>query len=256
MTKLAIIGNSHVGAYVEARTAIEAAFPGLDLSFFVFPRHDLKSARHDETGLLAAVGEHNTALPTEIDLSAQDGILVVGQPFGMIGLNALLAAADVLGWADTGKSRNISPALFAAYLGNAVNLAARRLMKYFRDDGRFAYAPQPLVTDLAEAGSSKMASLAAHPEAARIFPLWHDALARVARELPCRIVPQPDHLRDSAVFTPRRLARTAALPREKTPGPADHIHMTPEYALEHFRAFAETWPELFDTTGRKSKKES
>ena len=256
MTRLAIIGNSHVGAYVQAQRTIETAFPGLALSFFVFPRHNLKSARYHKSGLLTAVGDHNVDLPTELDLATQDAILVVGQPFGMIRLNNLLAEADVLGWANTGKPRRISRGLFMAYMGNAVLSAAQRLMKYFRDDGRFAYAPQPLVTDLAEPGSSKMASVAGHPEAARIFPLWQDTLAQTARDLPCRIVPQPAHLRDGPVHTPRRFARTTALPPGRAPGPADHIHMTPEYALEHFRAFAETWPELVDPSGPTPKKES
>ncbi len=252
MMRVAIIGNSHIGAYAEAADAIRAAYPGLALSFFVFPRHDLRSGELGDDGWLRARGDHNSALPSAIDLAAQDRVIVAGQPFAMIGLNALLGAFDILGWPGTGKPRRLSPALFADYTRQAVNGAAERLMRYFHDDGegRFAYLPQPLVTDLARPGSSKMASLAFHPAAPHIFAQWHDALAAAATDLPCTIAPQPQDLRASDIFTPRHFARAATLPAGQSPAPADHIHMSAEYALAHFRAIAKTWPELHNSPER------
>lgn len=252
MIRVAIIGNSHIGAYAEAGNAIRTAFPSVDLSFFAFPRHDLRSADLDDNGRLHAKGDQNSALPSEIDLAAQDRIIVAGQPFAMIGLNALLAEFDILAWPGTGKARRISPALFSDYTHQAVRGAARRLMSYFGDDGqgRFTYLPQPLVTDLAQPGTSKMATLAFHPAAPQIFDHWHKALAVTARDLPCPIVPQPPDLRANDIFTPRHFARAATISPKHPPAPADHTHMNAEYALAHFRAIAKTWPELHNSPER------
>ncbi|WP_372613722.1 hypothetical protein [Aquicoccus sp.] len=252
MIRVAIIGNSHIGAYAEASQAIRAAFPTVELSFFAFPRHDLRSADLGDDGWLRARGDHDSALPSEIDLAAQDRVIVAGQPFAMIGLDALLAEFDILGWPGTGKARRLSPALFAEYTRQAVTGAAGRLMKWFGDDGRgrFTYLAQPLVTDRARPGSSKMATLAFHPAAPRIFEQWHSALAATASDMPCPIVPQPPELRASDVFTPHRFARAATLPPDRAPAPADHIHMSAEYALAHFRAIAKTWPELHNSPER------
>lgn len=238
MTRVAIIGNSHVGAYVEAQAAINAAFPQVELSFFGFPRHKLTSARYGRDGVLAVVGQHNTHLPQRIDLSAQDHILMVGQPIAMIRLNALLARFDVLGWARHGLPQSVSPTLMAEFVAEAVAAGLDRLMKYFRRDARFTFAPQPLIGRSTPPGTSKMTDVAHHPEAARIFALWEAAITGHMADAPCAALLQPPHLRDG-VFTPHRFTRAAALPDPGQAGEADFIHMNADYGLEHFRVFAE-----------------
>lgn len=252
MTRVAIIGNSHVGAYVEARERIEAAFPGVKLGFFAFPRHQLSSATYGQDGVLRIPDDDRATgpggLPRAIDLAAQDHILLVGQQFGAIRLKWFLDLFDVLGFPAAGAPRLASPAVLTAFLQNAAQSGVKRLSRYFRGDARVTYAPLPLTTDGARPDTSSLCRTAFHPAAAQIMPLWHDAIERSGPQTGLSVLPQPAHLRETAVFTPRRFARATALP---DPARADHFdynHMNTDYALEHFRAYAKTWPQDQATT--------
>src|SRR6056297_1276587 len=126
MMRVAIIGNSHVGAYLLAREAIMAAFPSVSLSFFALPRHSFSSCTYDASGVLHARETTHPKLPQQIDLSAQEAILMVGQSFALDGLARLMAEFDLLGGQSTGKDRTISASLVTEFIDHRVARYCRK----------------------------------------------------------------------------------------------------------------------------------
>ena len=241
MTRVAIIGNSHVGAYLLARETIEAAFPSVSLSFFALPRHSFSSCIYDECGVLHAREATHPNLPRQIDLSAQDAILMVGQSFALDGLGQLISAFDVLGGQNTGQTRTVSPSLVAAFLDHRVARYCHKLAAFLRNDARCVVAPAPHPASNTPSLDTGAAQCSQHPEAPRLLRLWRNSVQRQMSELRYGLMLQPQELTDGPGVSPARYSRAASLPDGQTPTAADYTHMNAEYGFDHFTAFARHW---------------
>jgi hypothetical protein len=241
MTRVAIIGNSHIGAYMLAREAIEAAFPKVALSFFALPRHSFSSCRYDENGVLIAREPAAEGLPDRIDLSRLDHILMVGQSFGREGLGRLVRDFDVLGLVPRGRARSVSLALVSEYTDFRVERYCRKLARFLREDPRCVVAPTPFpAMDMPE-WAIEQGGLLDHPDADRLTAIWLDAVLWHMAPLKYGLMPQPAALVAAPGRSPAAYARAAALPDGQTPTAADFTHMNAEYGFEHFSAYAHHW---------------
>lgn len=241
MMRVAIIGNSHVGAYLLARGAIEAAFPSVSLSFFALPRHSFSSCIYDERGVLHACEAGHPKLPRQIDLSAQEAILMVGQSFALEGLARMMSEFDLLGGHSTGKTRSVSAPLVSAFLDHRVARYCHKLAEFLRNDARCVVAPAPYPAANAPGLDTGAAHCSQHPEAPRLLRLWQDTVSRHMTGLHYGLMLQPDELTDGPGFSPARYSRAANLPAGQAPTAADYTHMNAEYGFAHFDAFARHW---------------
>ena len=241
MKRVAIIGNSHVGAYLLARDAIEAAFPSVALTFFALPRHSFSSCLYDDTGMLRAREPGHPDLPDRIDLSDQHAILMVGQGFALDALARLVAEFDVLGWQGTGKARTVSAPLVSDFVDHRVGRYCRKLADFLRDDPRCVVAPAPFPAANAPALPGGAGQCSQHPEAARLMALWQGSVVRHMQGLRYGLMLQPPHLTQAPGQSPARHARAAALPDGHDRTPADYTHMNSNYGFAHFEAFARHW---------------
>lgn len=241
MTRVAIIGNSHVGAYMQAHQAITGAFPAVTLSFFALPRHSFASCHYDEAGVLTAQEPPVDGFDDRIDLSDQDHILMVGQSFAIDGISRLIGAFDVLGLQAHGRARSVSLPLLQAFLDHRVGRFCTRLAGFLRNDPRCVVAPRPFAAADAPDPARAMAECARHPEAARLVGLWSDTVARHMAPLNYGLMLQPEALQHGPGHSPPHYARAhdlPDLPDGRAPRVADYTHMNAEYGLAHFAAFA------------------
>lgn len=241
MTRVAIIGNSHVGAYLQARDAIEAAFPAVDLSFFALPRHSFSSCSYDADGVLSAQEPPATGLPDQIDLSQSDHILMVGHSFAREGLARLVEDFDVLGLTPRGRTRSVSLALVSEYTDFRVERYCRKLARFLREDPRCVVAPAPFPAADIPDWASEQGGWLDHPDRDRLTAIWSDAVLWHMSPLKYGLMKQPDHLVAAPGRSPTAFSRAAALPDGQTPTAADFTHMNADYGFAHFSAYAHHW---------------
>ncbi|RKT28223.1 hypothetical protein BXY70_3583 [Roseovarius halotolerans] len=241
MTRVAIIGNSHIGAYMLAREAIEAAFPKVALSFFALPRHSFSSCRYDENGVLIAREPAAEGLPDRIDLSEQDHILLTGQSFAISGLSRMISDFDVLGLAPRGRARSVSLMLLTEFLDFRIERYCEKLARFLRGDPRCVVVPAPFPADGAADLPQDAAAWLEHPSAADLIGLWSDTVDYHMSGLDYGYMPQPDHLTAGPGRSIGAYARAATLAPEQTPAAPDYTHMNSDYGFAHFEAFARQW---------------
>lgn len=241
MTRVAIIGNSHVGAYLQAQAAIEAAFPTVELSFFALPRHSFSSCSLDDDGVLSAQEPPAGGLPDRIDLSKMDHILMVGQGFGREGLDSLVQDFDVLGLAPQGHARSVSLPLVSEYTNFRVERYCRKLARFLHEDPRCVVAPTPFPALDMPQWAREQGGWLDHPDAERLTTIWLDAVIWHMSRLKYGLMPQPASLVAAPGRSPAAYARAAALPKGQTPTAADFTHMNADYGFEHFSAYAQHW---------------
>lgn len=241
MTRVAIIGNSHVGAYLQARAAIETAFPTLELSFFALPRHSFSSCTLDDNGVLSTQEPPAAGPPDRIDLGRTDHILMVGQGLGREGLDRLVRDFDVLGLAAQGRARSVSLALVSEYTDFRVERYCRKLARFLREDPRCVVAPAPFPAMDMPPWAREQGGWLDHPDADRLIGIWLDAVLWHMSPLKYGLMLQPAALVVAPGRSPARFARAAALPGGQVPTAADFTHMNADYGFEHFSAYAQHW---------------
>jgi len=241
MTRVAIIGNSHVGAYLQARDAIEAAFPTVELSFFALPRHSFSSCCYDADGVLSAQEPPASGLPDQIDLSTVDRILMVGQSFAREGLARLVRDFDVLGLAPQGRARSVSLALISDYAEFRVDRYCRKLARFLREDPRCVVAPAPFPAVDMPDWACEQAGWLDHPDAEQLTAIWSDTVLWHMSSLKYGLMTQPASLVAASGRSPAEVARAASLPDGQAPTAADFTHMNADYGFAHFSAFAHNW---------------
>lgn len=241
MTRVAIIGNSHIGAYMLAREVIEAAFPTLELSFFALPRHSFASCHYDESGVLIAREPAAQGLPDRIDLSEKDHILLTGQSFAISGLSRMIGDFDILGLPACGRDRSVSLTLLEEFLVFRIERYCQKLARFLRGDPRCIVAPAPFPANGAADLPEQAAGWLHHPAAAELIALWSETVAYHMSGLPYGYMPQPDHLIASPGRSAAAYARAHTLGPDQTPAAPDYTHMNSDYGFAHFEAFARQW---------------
>lgn len=265
MTKMLIIGSSHVGAYKNAAKAFSAIYPEVELDFFgvrgplfltgrmnkkgVFTP-PLKSEK-DRAFVAATNGTHS------IDASGYDHLLLVGHRFDFNTTASLLEEHDILEGARTGKARLISRALFDEVLQHSVSVAVKQATAPIAPYGRpatYAMAPYPASSIIERGEGYELARLLGafwqRSDAADIVGDWLDAVRKGLSDAGHTLLAQPEALNAAPHATrPEYAARAAAL--DGALGRTDHRHMNADYGLAMLCAYAETHlglnPQMADT---------
>lgn len=254
MIRIAIIGNSHVGALREAKSAIKAAYPTLELSYFALARHRFNAANYGEDGILRAdiadESERASVLKingiTSIDLRSFTHILVVGQGFLLKGLYPLIAQHNILGLTETAQARSISLGLLREAAVQRIRGVGNRLAQRFREDPRFVIAQMPYpCAQIDPQIDPGHAATAAHPDAAQLYEIIQSIIAQQMARHPLGYLAAPAPLAAAPFQTKAQYARAYALPSghvsEQAPEPGDYTHMNSDYGFELFKVFANQW---------------
>ncbi|MDQ7070141.1 MAG: hypothetical protein Q9M48_05275 [Rhodobacterales bacterium] len=261
MTRVAIIGNSHVGALREAESAIKFAFPTLEITYFALARHRFNNAQYGEDGFFRAdipdEAERKSVIEingmTEIDLRDYTHILVVGQGFLFNGLYTLIAQYNILGLTDTGKAQSISKALLRDTMLLRIRGFGNRIARKFHNDPRFVIAQKPFPC-LQPDATTDHAATAAHPDAAQIADLLRTTIADQMARHPVGFLPAPDDLLSGPLHTKPEFSRAAMLPADQPPSPSDFTHVNARYGFELFKIFANQWLGLVPVTSPQTEK--
>lgn len=126
MTRLAIIGNSHVGALKRAWDASTPRPEGFEVSFFGIPDKQQRYFHLDldlvyrlrpnmgaRTAAVAAMAEKINGA-TSLDVSGMDAVVLCGAPTFQRQFSEILATYDVDGYRAAGAARRMSRAAFEA----------------------------------------------------------------------------------------------------------------------------------------------
>jgi hypothetical protein len=254
MTRVLIIGSSHVGAYKNASDAFSALYPEVEVSFFgvrsplfmegrmngqkrfaVKPR-DAKDAKF--------VTATNGAL--DVDASAQDHLLMVGHRFAFTDIATLLEEHDVLESVRTGCPRVISETMLRDVIGSLITTTVEQATSAIAPFGKravFAMAPYPAST-LVERGQGyamarKLGAFWARPDAVWLFEMWRDALITALEAQGHGLLEQPQMLNDGPFATKPQFATQAAALNGAQLGKTDHRHMNADYGLAMLCTYAE-----------------
>ena len=128
MTRVLIIGSSHVGAYKNAPEQFAAIYPQVELGFFGVRGPLFLTGKMDKNGVftppLRDDKDRDFVAATNgghaVDASGYDHILLVGHRFDFNAVAALLEHHDILEGVRTGRPRVIERAFFEEVLARAV----------------------------------------------------------------------------------------------------------------------------------------
>ncbi len=249
MSRVAIIGNSHVAMLRSAADQIAAAYPGLQVDYFALPRHRFFAAELGKDGVFRAdtrkrsdrklIQKINGAL--EIDLQSYDRILVAAHGFNLAALYKLSADHDVLGFETSGRDHSVSPAFLSALIDARVSGFAQKMNRFLRKDPRFVVAHLPFPTLGAIQADHEAAALVDHPAAAHIETLYLQAIDQAMTRIGLGYLAPLEQARERPFLTQARFARAAERPSDAPVQGGDYTHMNSVYGLEIFKVFANRW---------------
>ena len=253
MTRVLVIGSSHVAAWRGAADRFAAERPDLAVDFFGV-RGPLFQG-----GAVGADGHFTVPLrddrdrdfvtatngATSVDTRPHDRLVMVGHRFDFPVVLALLADHDVLERPRTGAPRLIGEALLRdtieATVVASVGEAARAVAAF---DGPVVFAPAPYpARSILERGDDyplarMLRAFWSRPDADAIAGLWRDRVAAEMQRHGHALLVQPAALCDGPYATPARFAaRAAAL--DGALGITDHRHMNADFGLAMLDAFAQ-----------------
>ena len=251
MTKLAIVGSSHVGAIRQAAPRVLAEYPGLQVGWFALPGAPFRRMQVDGDGVLqfeAANGaEKQTARRVNgdicLDLKGFDQVWVVGNRFEFGRIMRLFLEHDVLEWPSTGAKCTMSEAFGLRVLNTLIKRSCDRIKGRFGDDTRVVLTPGPYFSETAlteGVGFDKwMSALFVHPHAAKLEALFE---ATIRDQLAARgygFLPQPAETRALRFATKAEYLSDARDFRDLDRKLADLHHMNADYGYALFKSFAE-----------------
>jgi hypothetical protein len=126
MTRLVVIGNSHVAALKRAWDALEARPEGVELTFFAVPDNQLRAFRLDDTltfrlpkgAKVQRPGMEETARKVNgaasISLAETDAVVLYGASVFHRDISQIMATYDVDGYRASGTGRRMSRLAFEA----------------------------------------------------------------------------------------------------------------------------------------------
>jgi len=135
MSRLSVIGNSHVGAIKDGWETIRPRWPGAEVDFFALAGHKFDFLAPDARRVLRLDPVSASARPgmvaslekingrTEIDLSGAGVVLWVGLAHPLAAIADILARFDIDGLRATGVGRPMSPAAFEAICDALIDAA-------------------------------------------------------------------------------------------------------------------------------------
>ena len=248
--RIAVVGTSNIGAVKYAEAEIAAEHPGLSVTFYGLPGGKFAEAGVDEAGLFQpAPGDGATRKLAErvngtaaLDLKAFDAVLAIGDTLGMAQTLFVATYYDVVDWPTRRDRPLISTPAFLAAMDEAIAIRADRLARQFKGVSPVfaALAPYPTiaVTRRGPHRQEPYASVAGHPELARIHALYRDTLTAALAARGITFVPQPDETMAAPFLTRPDYAMGAMDFRTEGKVLNDHRHMNAAFGASLFRAFA------------------
>ena len=210
--RIAVIGTSNIGALKYASAAIAMAHPELAVTFWGLPGGKFAECSVNEAGIfLPSQGDDDLCKLARringaegIDLSAFDATLVIADTMGLPSVLFMAGNYDVIDWPHRRDKPLLSLPGFLAGMEEAITARADDLARQFQGVRPLflTRAPYPttMVTRRGPLRLEPYASVAAHPEAARIEALYTTALARALAARDITFVPLDDHRHMNAAF--------------------------------------------------------
>ena len=255
MTRLMIIGSSHVGAYKNASDAFALRYPQVTLTFFGVRGPLFLTGKTDDQGRFtppvrskkdrAFVTATNGTLVA--DTQDADHLLVVGHRFGFLNIATLLEDHDILEGIRTGRPRLLSEALLRDVTQTLTRTAVDKAAAAFattKTPMTFAMAPYP-ASSIVERGDDYALARSlrlfwARPDAVWVFDLWRTALRAALADHGHGLLEQPDVLNDGPHATKPEYAALALGLDGDTLQKTDHRHMNADYGLAMLCGLADT----------------
>lgn len=244
MSRVLVIGSSHVGAYKNAAAAFAAKHSGIALDFFGLRGPQFRTGRVDADGRFAPVlkspedRDFVLAVNGQLDVDTRqfDHVLVVGPRFAF---GRLAAALESHAAVSESMIRQAANGLITDAVAEATGAFANCTTPL-----TFAPAPYPATSILERGDSFPLARTLglfwARRDAQKIFDVWKDAVGTALASRGYAFLTQPDTLNAGPHATkPEFAARAHGLDGDKT-GKTDHRHMNADYGLAMLCALADT----------------
>lgn len=247
---IAIVGTSNIGALKYAAPAIANAHPDLALVFWGLPGGKFAECAVDAAGVLRpAQGDPEARKMARringadtIDLSRLDATLVIADTMGLPQILFVASGYDVVDWPHRRDKPLLSEAAFHAVMDEAIDAAADDLARRFQGVTPLflARAPYPTtaVTRRGRLRLEPFASIAAHPEGARIERLYTETLGHALSARGITLIAQPPETIAAPFLTRPEFGRAAGDFRSADRVLDDHRHMNSAFGTSLFRAFA------------------
>ena len=251
MTKrVAVVGTSNIGALKYAAGTIAAEHPGVSVTFWGLPGGKFAECATDAAGVFQpSAGDTETRRLAKrvngtegIALADHDATLVIADTMGLPSVLFVAGNYDVIDWPPRRDKPLLSLPGFLAAMDEAIAARADDLARQFRGAPRLflARAPYPttVVTRPGPLRLEPFASVASHPEAARIEALYTDALTRALSDRGITFVAQPTEMIAAPFLTRPEFGEGAEDFRAAGRVLDDHRHMNAAFGASLFRAFA------------------
>jgi hypothetical protein len=137
MTRVLVIGSSHIGALTRSGPAFEAAFPDISVTFFGVRGPNFLSGKFDHNGhFVPGYGrDQDRDLAVRVngtdtyDASGFDDILMIGQRLGFGNIVAMMYDQDVLEGSRSDRQQVLPRALMNAAIRSRVESEVAALTK-------------------------------------------------------------------------------------------------------------------------------
>ncbi|WP_370402255.1 hypothetical protein [Sulfitobacter sp. JB4-11] len=246
MTRVLIIGSSHIGALKNAEGAFADAHPDITVDFFgmrgpaflkgqmnaegVFHPHAKNDADRDL--ILKANGM------AEVATASYDRVVLIGHRFGFNEVAGMLEHHDVLGFDSAGHGQALEPGLLEDVIDTMIDVTFPALMAALAPAARpmiIALAPYPAQSITARAPQMEMArelaAFWAHPAADAVFEMWQTALRSRIAAAGHEWLEQPADTVAGPFATEPRFAKAPGNFDGSAMKASDHRHMNAEYGL-------------------------
>ncbi len=255
MTRLAVIGSSHMGTVRQSDAAIRAACPALEIGYFGMPGAPFQRISVDEAGILrvrADAAEADTIRAINgcdhFDLNGYDLIWVIGPRFGLGHILRPLLKLDILELGRTGAAQSVSWGLYQAHIRAEVDAITASMRAKLGGDARVTLTPAPYPAETARRRGPHheppLANILNHPGRDRIFAHYEAEIARSVAAAEFGHLAQPAATRSAPFATDPAYLRGAVDFRDGSAPAKDLRHMNAAYGLACFAAFAQLHPAL------------
>lgn len=253
MTRLLIIGSSHVGALKNAESLFLTGRPGIEIDFFGLRAPAFLKSRVDADGVFHPPEQdesgHELILkangaPTVLT-AAYDHVMLIGYRFGFPEVASLLQNHNILGVNPAGHDGTIDMALVEDMIDAMIDASLREVLEALAPANRsftLCLAPYPSKGIASRAPKMELArELVAfwdHPGAAQVFEMWLsrvrsriEAAGHVLLDQPYRTVAGPFATKPMFARAPENFDGSAMKG-------TDHRHMNADFGLTVLTSFA------------------
>ena len=243
MTRVAIIGNSHLTAFYEATEQILALYPTVELFFFGLDNHvffkadqlkgkALRVAEPPERNRRQVI---NPKAAHRLNFDDFDLVLLTSHGFYLRHLFGALGSFNVLGLRaldDTGPV--VSHACLQDAMATHINTYTSRLRRFLprADNAVVVQMPYPSID--AAGMSDALAGLQAQPDRAALFEMFNMQIQDQMFAKGLGYFPVPEPFLDSPFFTKAEHARKVAMAADAEIALTDYMHMNAGYACGVF----------------------